>query len=98
MTTRGARGPSAGAKPDEHALWRAVVAGQLPRDAGRRLGIHRKRVTYICEKWALRRIYNYGVSADLGWVEVGGRTVPVDLAEAFREIQQLTDRLIGGAR
>ncbi|NHA02059.1 hypothetical protein G5V59_27090 [Nocardioides sp. W3-2-3] len=39
----------------------------------------------------------YGVSTDLGWVEVGGRAVPVDLAEAFREIQQ-TDRPVDRRR
>lgn len=55
-------------KPDEQRLWDAVVAGERPRDAGARLGIHPQRVIYLCEKWARKRIYDYGVSADLGWV------------------------------
>lgn len=55
-------------KSDESKLWEAVVAGERPRDAGQRLGIHPRRVIYLCEKWARRRTYDYGVSPDLGWV------------------------------
>jgi hypothetical protein len=57
-------------KPDERALWEALRAGEQPRTAGPRLGIAPKRVRYLCEKWARRGIYDYGVSCDLGW-EVG---------------------------
>jgi hypothetical protein len=62
-------GPAAGAKPDEHELWAALLAGETPRAAGQRLGIPHRRVVYICEKWSRQRIYNYGVTADLGWPE-----------------------------
>jgi len=55
-------------KPDEAELWAALVAGEKPRYAGRRLGIHRKRVNYLCEKWARQRKYEYGVVCDLGWI------------------------------
>ena len=65
-------------KPDEVALWAAVLAGERPRDAGARLGIHPKRVRGLCEKWASAGIYDYGVSADLGWPEPG--------AEPFAEM------------
>jgi hypothetical protein len=54
-------------KPDEAALWAAVVAGEKPRRAGERMGIHPNRVIYLCEKWARKGIYDYGVTADLGW-------------------------------
>lgn len=56
-------------KDDERALWAALLAGEQPRTAGHRLGIHPNRVRYLCEKWARRGIYDYGVSHDLGWVE-----------------------------
>ena len=56
-------------KPDEAELWAATVAGETPREAGLRLGIPNKRVLYLCEKWARRGVYGYGVSADLGWIE-----------------------------
>jgi len=57
-----------GTKPDELALWEAVISGETPRDAGARLGIHPKRVARLCEKWSRRGDYDYGVSVDLGWV------------------------------
>jgi hypothetical protein len=60
---------SDGAKPDEVALWAAIQDGTWPRHAGSALGMHPKRVISLCEKWADRGIYNYGVTADLGWVE-----------------------------
>lgn len=59
-----------GAKPDEVALWESTLAGEWPRSAGQRLGIHPKRVQALCEKWAKRGIYNYGVTCDLGWPEL----------------------------
>lgn len=58
-------------KPDETNLWNALLAGEWPRDAGRRLGIHDKRVTYLCLKWTKQGTYDYGVCADLGWPTAG---------------------------
>lgn len=55
-------------RADEEQLWAAVVAGESPRDAGQRLGIRRGRVEYLCNKWATKGIYDYGVTHDLGWV------------------------------
>lgn len=54
-------------KPDEQRLRDAVQQGESPRDAGRRLGIHPRRVIYLCEKWARRGEYDYGTTADNGW-------------------------------
>lgn len=54
-------------KPDELNLWCAVLAGEKPRYAGQRLGIHYKRVCYLCYKWSAKGLYDYGVSCDLGW-------------------------------
>jgi hypothetical protein len=54
-------------KADEQALWLATVRGEKPRDAGKQLGIPSKRVVKLCEKWARKGIYDYGVSPDLGW-------------------------------
>lgn len=58
---------SAGAHRDERALWTlVVVSGLTPRAAGNLLDVHTKRVQYLCEKWARRGIYDYGVTSDLG--------------------------------
>lgn len=54
-------------KADEVALWREVVTGSAPRDAGKRLGIPAMRVITLCEKWGRQGKYQWGVSADLGW-------------------------------
>jgi hypothetical protein len=63
------KGLGEGAKPDERQLWEAVLSGEWARNAGKRLGIHPKRVQALCEKWSVRRIYSYGVTCDLGWAE-----------------------------
>jgi hypothetical protein len=60
-------------KPDEVELLKAAAAGERPRDAGERLGIHPRRVGYVCGKWADRGWYEYGVAADLGWLTEAGR-------------------------
>lgn len=56
-----------GAAQDERDLWAAVTAGETPREAGVRLGVHPRRVVALCRKWYRRRIYDYGVIEDLGW-------------------------------
>ena len=54
--------------PDEIALWESFGEnGVTPRDAGDALNMHPKRINYLCEKWSNLGIYDYGVSADLGW-------------------------------
>lgn len=56
---------------DEQALWAAFgTSGEphrWPRDAARALGIPHGRAEYLCEKWARKGVYDYGVSAQLGW-------------------------------
>lgn len=60
---------STGRRPDEVALWWMICEDKItPREAGIRLGMNHKRVWYLCEKWARRGIYDYGVSCDLGSV------------------------------
>lgn len=59
-------------KHDERALLDAAIAGERPRYAGQRLGINYKRVKFLCEKWATKGMYDYGVTADLGWVTPKG--------------------------
>lgn len=63
-------------RQDELELWAALVLGEKPRYAGRRLGIPDNRLRYICEKWTLKRWYNYGVVYDLGWIEGKGPEAP----------------------
>lgn len=57
-------------RQDESELWNAFGDGApylWPREAGFALGIHPKRVDYLCLKWAKQRRYDYGVSVNLGW-------------------------------
>lgn len=60
-------------KPDERQLLMLLLSSLqrgerlTPRDAGVALGMHHKRVTGLCLKWAGRDFYDYGVSADLGF-------------------------------
>lgn len=63
-------------KPDEAALWAALLAGEWPRDAGARLNIPPNRVRYICLKWSRKGIYDYGVTYDLGWATASKRSTP----------------------
>lgn len=42
------------------------------RDIGVRLGINWKRLNYLCLKWSAKGWYDYGVSADLGWLTEAG--------------------------
>lgn len=60
--------PSAGAKPDEMALWAALEARGETTRCGARLDIPPNRVEYLCLKWARQGIYDYGVVHDLGWI------------------------------
>ena len=59
-------------RPDEIALWTRVLGGDSPRWASHDLGIPEKRVVYLCKKWTALGFYDYGVSADLGWVTPKG--------------------------
>lgn len=42
------------------------------RELGEKLGMHHKRVDYICEKWTNKDWYEYGTSVDLGWMTLKG--------------------------
>ena len=58
--------------PDEIALIKALI-GRADfrvhvRDLAAALGIPQKRVTRLCEKWAGQGWYEYGTTADLGWI------------------------------
>lgn len=60
-------------KPDEKSLRDLVVARGLEpaptvRELGARLGMHRKRVNAICEKWIRQGWYECGIAVDMGWV------------------------------
>lgn len=60
---------SASIPEDEVLLWAALLDGEWPACAGPRLGIHHKRVEYLCHKWARQGRYNYGTVYDMGWVQ-----------------------------
>lgn len=60
-------------RPDEVALWAAVRAGESPREAGERLGIPRRRMEYLCDKWSRKGLYDWGVVIDRGWLTDKGR-------------------------
>lgn len=42
------------------------------RATGADLGMHRKRVWYLAEKWSRKGWYEYGVAVDMGWLEPAG--------------------------
>ena len=55
-------------RPDEIALWDSFpVPFEFPRDAAAALGMPPRRLYYLCVKWSNQGIYDYGVSADMGW-------------------------------
>ena len=60
-------------RADEKSLLEAVAGGTSPRDLWESMGMPYKRMLYLCEKWARKGWYDYGVSADLGWITEEGR-------------------------
>ena len=57
-------------REDERNLWNAFgvkAPYSVPRSAGIALGMPRKRVDYLCAKWAKQARYDYGVCVDMGW-------------------------------
>lgn len=56
-------------RPDEEALWAAVLAGETPAAARGPLGIRYGRCIYLCEKWKARGIYDYATEPDVGRIE-----------------------------
>ena len=60
-------------KEDEYQLLLLVAAGLQPRHIRAELGMHPKRLQYLCEsKWTRKRWYDYGVTYDLGWLTPEG--------------------------
>ncbi len=51
------------------------------RDVISELGMNTNRGCYICQKWAERGWYDYGVSVDLGWLTDAGRRMAAVLEE-----------------
>lgn len=63
---------------DEIALWNALVEhDEKPRYAAQRLGIPWRRVYYIVSKWSDKGLYEWGTSADLGWLIDPDNAVPL---------------------
>src|SRR3990167_229874 len=75
----------AAVKPDELSLFLALAdehggpynpnQGRCARQLGKELGLHPKRVNYLCQKWTHKALYSYGVAVDLGWLEPQGWVV-----------------------
>ena len=60
-------------KPDEIELFNRIKnksENQSVRDIVEEMGMDMKRAYYILTKWFGQDIYNYGVSAFAGWLEV----------------------------
>jgi hypothetical protein len=69
-------------KPDERHLLMTVAEGRAkPRNVGEAAGMPYKRVCYLCEKWAGKGWYDYGVSVDLGWLTEAGLAAAKKLRE-----------------
>ena len=70
-------------KPDEFFLFNTILylhrTGKTnhitPRNVAAAHRIDAKRANYLFEKWAVRGWYEYGVSADLGWLTPTGLSV-----------------------
>ena len=65
-----------GAKEDERLLLKTLQSMDRPhvREIVGQLGINENRAAYICEKWAGRGWYGYGVNVLAGWLEGEGLT------------------------
>ena len=69
-------------KPDELKLFLALAdehggpynpsQGKFARDIGKEMGMHPKRINYLCEKWTQKGRYEYGTCVDLGWLTPQG--------------------------
>jgi hypothetical protein len=79
-------GEDAVMKPDEHELLKRLQSeglaafghtgrGKFPRAIGTELGIHPKRVSYLCQKWDGKGWYDYGICDDLGWLTEEGMAI-----------------------
>ena len=57
-------------KDDERLLLSTLQALNQPyvRDVVRKLDINEKRAAYICQKWADKGWYDYGVNVLAGWL------------------------------
>ena len=74
--TQGERDAIANMGTDEAVLLAALHLLRLsPRDGGHRVGVHYKRVVGWCYKWDRRGWYEWGTSADLGWLTERGHEV-----------------------
>lgn len=56
---------------DEVQLWNSFGDGMSPRQSGQELSMNHKRINYLCAKWSMQGIYDYGVCVDLGWKNPG---------------------------
>ncbi len=65
-----------GAKEDERLLLRTLQGMDMPyvREVVHQLGINEKRAASICDKWADRGWYEYGVNVLAGWLVDDGLT------------------------
>lgn len=91
-------------RPDEIALWNSFGQGAEPinglyyhwvRDAAQALGIPHKRAEYLCIKWAEQGIYEYGVSAQLGWkVDLFAQYYQYELSYNVTARDKVTDALL----
>lgn len=61
--------PAVKLRDDELYLYDALHAGMSLRDAARAFGVPWRRLSYIVEKWGRKGWYDYGVAADLGWLD-----------------------------
>lgn len=62
-------------KPRHIGLLFPGVAGtnlESVRAIGARMGIHPKRIVYLCHKWSSRGWYDWGCSPDIGWLTEEG--------------------------
>jgi hypothetical protein len=56
-----------------------MVSVESVGNVGARLGIHPKRVNYLCHKWAGRDWLDYGTSPGMGWLTDAGKAKAAEL-------------------
>lgn len=69
-------------------LQRQSASGDIPyvRCVVSGLGINWRRAAYICDKWAAKGWYDYGVNVLAGWLTEKGKAIEVEI-EAGAEVE-----------
>lgn len=88
------KGPGGGTPPgkDETDLWMLVSEYDTkPRYGAAIMGMHPRRLEYLCHKWARQGRYDYGTVHDLGWPVTPPAPVLTPTAEQVEQVASWFD-------